>query len=503
MKRLSSIFKEGTRQDEPSLDVESFVVVCDDGRFCVLRLTVGSARLLDAEPIELLAGTTVFAAIEDEEGDDRAVDFMVPSSAVQGNFAIRLGDAGHALPKPTPIEGDAQRTTEDAHDALQRQLLDQGRRLAGLRASLRSERERAVRLEDELDQARASFDQGLLSVRSDHHALELRLSEAEAEATSERLRREELERERDILTEPLEAQIAQLQAERDELHAEVGQERADRIPMEAKLKKAHEAAVEHERALQIAREHETELQRERDLLKEALESTRTELENAREELTGEREAHRDDANLVAQRDKARERVAALEQEMNTIDERRETAESALADVQRQLSEERSAVEELTARASAAEKALDQALSARYAAEQRAREAEAGAGAGEREPVAANGEHPSGEHVRDLRDIEMVAPDGSPAVTAQALMGFSVDALAEAYAFALDAGRTRDRAGDHGQGEQWRALARAITDEAATRSALRDERGSTAARGRAVDRRRARLRAQLRAAAIGD
>jgi predicted nucleic acid-binding Zn-ribbon protein len=502
MKRLSSIFKEGPRQDEPALDVESFVVVCDDGRFCVLRLTLGSARLLDAEPIELLAGATVFAAIEDEEGDDRAVEFMVPSSTVQGNFAIRLGDAGHALPRPVPMEGDDSRTTEDAHHALQRQLLDQGRRLASLRASLRSERERAARLEDELEQARESFDQGLLSVRSDHHAIELRLSEAEAEATSQRLRREELERERDTVAGPLEEQIARLTAERDELHAEVGQERADRIPLEAKLKKAHENAVEHERALQAAREHETELQRERDVLKEALESTRSELEAAREELTGERDAHRDDADLIAQRDKARERVAALEQEMNSIDERRETAESALADVQRKLSEERAAVEELTARASAAEKALDQALSARYAAEQRAREAEAGRSVAP-EPAAANGEHPSDEDVRDLRDVEMVAPDGSPAVTARSLVRFSVDALAEAYAFALDAGRTRDRAGDHGQGEQWRALARAITDEAATRSALRNERGSTAARGRAVDRRRARLRAQLRAAAIGD
>jgi hypothetical protein len=109
--------------------------------------------------------------------------------------------------------------------------------------------------------------------------------------------------------------------------------------------------------------------------------------------------------------------------------------------------------------------------------------------------------PDEPRIADLGQVEVVGSAGEPLIDSGSLPLFSVDALAELYATALEAVRARERLGSRSAGERWRQLSRSITDEAATRlDELRTAGGAPARGASPAERRRMRLRAQLRTAA---
>ena len=372
-------------------------------------------------------------------------------------------------------------------------------RLAALSEQLAAESECVARLESELEHAVAAGRQlDELSQReaAEREALEKLGGELEAERAAHATGKErlaegqaDLERERER-TARLDRELAEAGDKAAELADVAEREAAERQEIETlrdALAKEEAARAERDAELREARDRVGVLEREQA------------------ELDGERA--RLEAEAAAAREAEQERTAELSKQRDELERERGTRaelEERLAEARSALGGEQSARGDLAARLEAAESALAETRQARYRIEQRAKDLEAtlAAAGGDRptgaEPPAA-ASHPE---ISDLSDVTIVDDDGDPAVNVDSLVAFEVDALAELYALALDATRSRERTGaNHGQGERWRQFARAVVEEASRRPELHDEEPPEPPRGvRGSDRRRHRLRTQLRAAA---
>jgi DNA repair exonuclease SbcCD ATPase subunit len=161
----------------------------DDGRFCVVRATSAGADLRDVEDVLLSVAWQDrdyrFTPVEldAESEDDHSVDFLLPSRLLDdGNFTLHCGS--HRMPAGAPTHRPpasiAGLTTEQALLVQQDQLVDQARRLGGLRAEVRGLRERAALAEDALEDARDRFETGLIGQRDEVQDARRRTAEVEA-----------------------------------------------------------------------------------------------------------------------------------------------------------------------------------------------------------------------------------------------------------------------------------------------------------------------------------
>ena len=99
---------------------------------------------------------------------------------------------------------------------------------------------------------------------------------------------------------------------------------------------------------------------------------------------------------------------------------------------------------------------------------------------------------------DFSRDALEASDEAPTLSAESLRELEFDGLAEVYDIAAEAWRTHGRAGNTEQAERWRAIARAVTHEAAAREEAENN-NSSSGRGRRLRGRQDRLREQLREA----
>src|SRR3954468_17342120 len=90
--------------------IEAFRCIGDDGHFCIVRLTVTVAGTLDSDPLLLLthgAGVEHRFVPADVEGDERSVDFLLPSALRSGpGFALQAGPERLPLAEPAAPDGD-------------------------------------------------------------------------------------------------------------------------------------------------------------------------------------------------------------------------------------------------------------------------------------------------------------------------------------------------------------------------------------------------------------
>src|SRR4051794_9418098 len=243
MESFARIFGRDRRADAPrTAPIRSFDRIDDEGRFCVLRLTVEDRALLTAGPVELCVetpdGAHRFVPIElaAVPAEEHFADFLVPSLLIgdDRSFVLQVGDARTPLPVPgaaTPGPGGPPPTTTlQAQLAQEEQLADHARRLAELRAELRAERDKAARAEEELAEATERFGTALRGQRGEVHREEERVAEIDRELAAAR---EALEAHEVELARSREREAAALN-ERDALAAQLG-ERGE------ELRSAHDA----------------------------------------------------------------------------------------------------------------------------------------------------------------------------------------------------------------------------------------------------------------------
>src|SRR4051812_31649255 len=246
MESFARIFGRARRADAPRpAPIRSFDRIDDDGRFCVLRLTVEDRALLTAAPVELCVetpdGAHRFVPVELAAApvEDHYADFFVPGVLVGGEreFVLQVGETKMPLPMPgaaTPAPGGPPPTTTfQAQLAQEEQLADHARRLAELRAELRAERDRTARAEEARAEATERFGAALRGQRGEVHREEDRAAEIDRElaAAREAVAAHEAE-----LARSREREAAALN-ERDALAAQLG-ERGE------ELRSAHAALEE-------------------------------------------------------------------------------------------------------------------------------------------------------------------------------------------------------------------------------------------------------------------
>lgn len=260
-----------------------FERVDDDGRFCVLRVTMAP---LSADELVLRVATDSaehgFLQVDPGfEEDENQADFLLPSRLLAGSaFALDVG--GRLLRLPPPSDRGAFKAApgaliEHAQLAQQEQLTEQARRLAALRDEVREARDREWTAGDELEQARTGFDAALRTQREELQAASERVASLEAllggdardaEAEVAELRRAlgrersarataeervaELEREANAIDdqrELLASALAEAERARDE-------ERAVAADLEARAEVAEQAIEKRRRtARRVAAEH--------------------------------------------------------------------------------------------------------------------------------------------------------------------------------------------------------------------------------------------------------
>src|SRR3954451_2317692 len=109
MESFARFFGRDRRAEAPSpAPIRAFERIDDDGRFCVLRLTVDDRALLTGEPLELCVetpdGAHRFVPVElaAPPVEEHSADFLVPSLLVGGDrgFVLQAGEIKVPLPMP-------------------------------------------------------------------------------------------------------------------------------------------------------------------------------------------------------------------------------------------------------------------------------------------------------------------------------------------------------------------------------------------------------------------
>ena len=260
-----------------------FERVDDDGRFCVLRVTMAP---LSADELVLRVATDSaeqgFLQVDPGFDEDEShADFLLPSRLLAGSaFALDVGGRLLRLPPPTDraaFKAAPGALIEHAQLAQQEQLTEQARRLAALRDEVREARDREWSAGDELEQARTRFEAALLAQREELQAASARVVSLEAQLAGDapdehdeaaELRRElerarsgraraeervaELEREANAIDDQREVLASALaDAERA-----LDEERAAAAELKARVEAAEQALEKRRRtARRVAAEH--------------------------------------------------------------------------------------------------------------------------------------------------------------------------------------------------------------------------------------------------------
>jgi chromosome segregation ATPase len=382
----------------------------DDGRFCVLRATSAESNIRGRDDVLLSVDwqdrdySFTPVELDAEAEDDHAVEFLLPSRLLDdGDFTLHCGV--HRV----PLEGPAHRpqgstaglTTEQALLVQHAQLVDQARRLNGLRAEVRGLRERAALAEDALEDARDRFETGLIGQRHEVQRAQSRIAEIQAALVAAEEQTATLETAlaagRGLLAREQEAR-EEAEGRAEQLAAEVEEAR------EEAEQRARSAAADLERArdeVDAAEADLAEARRAADAERSARDELESKLTWAQGQLTDEvarvaeldalarrraqeldaaAEAHVDrEAELEAEltiaragvehqqglRAKAETRLADVHARVAAL----EDAEARVGELERRVDEGRADVAAAAAEVEAAQQALEEERATRLAAEQ--------------------------------------------------------------------------------------------------------------------------------------